>query len=72
MTDTACTCGLGWYGILTWAIYLEFAIVIQVYNQKIATKVLLSSQILNQVANDWVTQPFVDVKVVTVPLLSSG
>lgn len=72
MTDTACTCGLGWYGILTWAIYLAFAIVIQVYNQKIATKVLLSSQILNQVANDWVTQPFIDVKVVTVPLLSSG
>ena len=52
------------WAIATFIVYLLAAVVIQDKIAEINGIKPISSAILNQVADDWTTQPFVDVKIV--------
>ena len=57
---------------MVYALVLSIAIVVHVKHNKLSKEELLSSSLLNEVAKDWVVQPFVDAVIVTVPAVYTG
>ena len=54
------------WGLATYVVYLLAAVIIQSKIQQIHDMELVSSAILNQVAQDWSTQPFIDITVIDI------